>query len=57
MNFQFLVVSVRLDKPPATFYTLMNQVFNEYLDQFMVDYLNDIVIFSFVWKNTEFNFN
>ena len=48
MNFQFLVVSVRLDKPPATFYTLMNQVFNEYLDQFMVDYLNDIVIFSFV---------
>ncbi|KAA0032565.1 reverse transcriptase [Cucumis melo var. makuwa] len=31
---------------PATFCTLMNQVFHEYLGQFVVVYLDDIVVFN-----------
>ena len=31
---------------PATFCTLMNQVFYEYLDQFVIVYLDDIVVYS-----------
>ena len=35
-----------LTNVPATFCTLMNQVFHEYLDQFFVVYLGDIVVYS-----------
>ena len=36
----------RLTNTPATFCTLMNQVFHEYLDKFVVVYLDDIVVYS-----------
>ena len=35
-----------LTNAPTTFCTLMNQVFHEYLDQFVVVYLDDIVVYS-----------
>ena len=35
-----------LTNSPATFCTLMNQVFHEYLDKFVVVYLDNIVIYS-----------
>ena len=34
------------DKRVATFYTLMNQVFHNFFDKFMVVYLDDIVVYS-----------
>jgi len=43
--FEFLVMPFGMTNAPATFYTLMNQVFHEYLDKFVIVYL-DIVVYS-----------
>ena len=38
-------------KAPATFCTLMNQVLRDFLDQFVVVYLDDIVIYSYTLED------
>jgi hypothetical protein len=48
--YEYMVMSFGLTNAPAYFMYLMNKVFMEYLDKFMVVFINDILIFS---KNEE----
>ena len=45
-HFEYRVVSFWLANAPRVFQHLMNDIFQEYLDRFVVAYLDDILIFS-----------
>jgi hypothetical protein len=45
-HFQFKVLIEGLTNAPATFQTVMNEVFKPYLLDFVVVYLDDILVFS-----------
>ena len=45
-DFEWLVMPFSLANAPATYCTLMNKLFHRYFDQFVVIYLDDIVIYS-----------
>ncbi len=45
-HFEYVVMAFGVTNAPGVFQHMMNDVFREYLDDFVVCYINDIFIFS-----------
>ena len=45
-HYEFLVMSFGLTSAPVAFMDLMNKVFEEYSDKFVIIFINDILVYS-----------
>ena len=50
-HYEFVVMPFRLTNAPAIFMDLMNRVFHDCLDRFVVIFIDDILVYSRSWQS------